>query len=285
MTTSSGQSGPSGPGRAHKWKHVRGDGASSLVTVLVDLTPVVDGTGPSRLLDMVPGRWAKVLIEWLDARDQALGDRVTVVTMDGFVGYHSTAAKAVPAAPTVMDPFHVVHPTADKLTVCRQRVQQATTGCRGRTGDQLYSIRRTLNTRAVFLTDRQKARLWKALTANDADAAVEVTYSVYQRLIAAYGDSSKREGKLAMFKLLKAIKGGVPKGVARTGSARPLAVAAPRGDPGLLRHRGVQRPRPGPSTDASSTCAESPSVSATSTIFVLRSLIHFGGLQNRINEL
>ena len=40
----------------HKWKHVRGDGSSAFVTVLVDLTPVVDGTGPSRLLDMVPGR-------------------------------------------------------------------------------------------------------------------------------------------------------------------------------------------------------------------------------------
>src|SRR5699024_9340724 len=40
----------------HVWKHVRGDGSSSFVTVLVDLTPVVDGTGPSRLLDMVAGR-------------------------------------------------------------------------------------------------------------------------------------------------------------------------------------------------------------------------------------
>ncbi|WP_256821632.1 transposase, partial [Dietzia sp. Die43] len=67
----------------HKWKHVRGDGSSSFVTVLVDLTPVVDGTGPSRLLDMVPGRSAKVLTEWLNARDQAFRDRVKVVTMDG----------------------------------------------------------------------------------------------------------------------------------------------------------------------------------------------------------
>ena len=32
----------------HKWKHVRGDGSHSFVTVLVDLTPVVDGTGPAR---------------------------------------------------------------------------------------------------------------------------------------------------------------------------------------------------------------------------------------------
>ena len=157
----------------HKWKHVRGDGSSSFVTVLVDLTPVVDGTGPSRLLDMVPGRSAKVLTEWLDARDQVFRDRVKVVTMDGFAGYHTAAANAVPEARTVMDPFHVVQLAADKLTVCRQRIQQATTGHRGRTGDPLYGIRRILRTRAELLTDKQKVRLFKAFTAHDAHAAVD----------------------------------------------------------------------------------------------------------------
>lgn len=103
--------------------------------------------------------------------------------MDGFAGYHSAAAKAVPAARTAMDPFHVVHLAPDKLTVCRQRIQQATTGHRGRTGDPLYGIRRTMNTRAELLTDKQEARLFKAFTAHDAHVAVEVTYGIYQRLI------------------------------------------------------------------------------------------------------
>ena len=103
----------------HKWKHVRGDGSSSFVTVLVDLTPVVDGTGPARVLDMVQGRSAKAMTDWLDARDRAFRDRIKVVTIDGFAGYHSAAAKAVPAIRTVMVPFHVVHLAADKLTVCR----------------------------------------------------------------------------------------------------------------------------------------------------------------------
>ena len=192
-------------------KHVCGDGSSAFVTVLVDLTPAVDGTGPARLLDMIPGRSAKVLTDWLDDRDQAFRDRIKIVTMDGFAGYHSAAAKAVPAARTVMDPFHVVHLAADKLTVCRQRIQQATTGHRGRTGDPLYGIRRTLNTRAELLTDKQKVRLFKAFTADDAHAAVKVTYGVYQRLIAAYEASGKWEGKIAMYKLLKSIRSRVPK--------------------------------------------------------------------------
>jgi len=50
-----------------------------------------------------------------------------------------------------MDPFHVVHRAADNLTVCRQRIQQATTGHRGRTGDPQYCIYRTVNTRAELL--------------------------------------------------------------------------------------------------------------------------------------
>jgi transposase len=30
-----------------------------LVTVIIDMTPVLDGTGSARLLDMVPGRRAR----------------------------------------------------------------------------------------------------------------------------------------------------------------------------------------------------------------------------------
>ena len=41
--------------------------------------------------------------------------------MVGFVGYHTTAASAVPAARTVMDPFHVVHLAA---RLCRERRDQ-----------------------------------------------------------------------------------------------------------------------------------------------------------------
>lgn len=107
---------------------MRGDGSASFVTVLVDLTRVVDGTGRARLLDMISGRSAKTLTDWLGGRDQQFRDRIKIVTMDGFAGCHTAAARAVPRARTVMDPFHVVHVAAEKLTACRQRIQQATTG-------------------------------------------------------------------------------------------------------------------------------------------------------------
>ncbi len=47
----------------HVWSHT-GCG-SKYVTVIIDLTPIRDGTGHSRLLDMAPGRSKKVFRTWL----------------------------------------------------------------------------------------------------------------------------------------------------------------------------------------------------------------------------
>lgn len=196
----------------HKWKHVRGQGDPSFVTVIVDLTPVIDGTGPARLLDMVPGRRAAALSDWLDAREPAFRDRIKVVTMDGFVGYRTAAEKSLPQARTVMDPFHVVHLAAEKLGLCRQRVQQATLGHRGRSGDPLFGIRRVLLTRETMLTEHRQQRLATAF-ADEAHSAVEATHGAYQALISAYEDKDRRAGKIAMYKVLKRLKSGVPKGL------------------------------------------------------------------------
>jgi len=149
----------------HKWKHVRGQGDPSFVTVLVDLTPVVEGTGSARLLDMVAGRSKAALKDWLTDREQPFRDRIRVVTMDGFTGYRTAAAEALDKARAVMDPFHVVHLAAEKLGLCRQRVQQDTCGHRGRSGDPLYGIRRTLLTRIGLLTTKQATKLRAVLDA------------------------------------------------------------------------------------------------------------------------
>ncbi|MCU9997415.1 transposase, partial [Mobiluncus mulieris] len=43
----------------------------------------------------------------------------------------------------------------DALDKCRQRIQQEILGRRGRNGDPLYGVRRTLKTGANLLTDKQ----------------------------------------------------------------------------------------------------------------------------------
>ncbi|GAA4817295.1 ISL3 family transposase [Tomitella cavernea] len=197
----------------HKWKHVRGQGDSSWVTVLIDLTPVVDGTGPARLLDMITGRSKQVLKDWMNSRGQRFRDRITVVAMDGFAGYRTATGEELPRARIVMDPFHVVQLAGEKLDRCRTRIQQATCGHRGRKNDPLYKIRRILHTRVEFLTDTQKNLLVESLNSHDDHVAVEITHQVYQQMIAAYEHPDRREGKILMFKVLKRICKGLPAGL------------------------------------------------------------------------
>lgn len=53
----------------HVGRHTRkGD---KYVTVIIDLTPIRDDTGPARLLDMVEGRSKQAFKTWLAARSQA----------------------------------------------------------------------------------------------------------------------------------------------------------------------------------------------------------------------
>jgi transposase len=181
----------------YKCKHVRGDGSPGFVTVIVDLTPLIDGAGPARLLDMVPGRSADAFGDWLDARGSTFRHRIRVVTMDGFTGYAKAATQHLSQARQVMDPFHVVHLAIDKLTACRQRIQNETTGHRGRSGDPLYGIRRILLTRKSLVTPTNAAKLDAVLT-GEAHLSVQVTWHFYQEILAAYQADRPRDGKLRM---------------------------------------------------------------------------------------
>nr|WP_239543481.1 transposase [Glutamicibacter nicotianae] len=169
----------------HVWRHTRrGD---KYVTVIIDLTPVRDGAGPARLLDMVEGRSKAVFKTWLADRDDAFRDAVTV-----------------------MDPFHVVRLAGDALDRCRRRVQLAIHGHRGFRDDPLYKSRRTLHTGADLLTDKQSDRL-RALFVDDAHVEVEATWGVYQRMIAAYRHEDRQRGRELMEKLITDLSAGVPK--------------------------------------------------------------------------
>lgn len=192
----------------HVWRHTRrGD---KFVTVIIDLTGIRDGTGPARLLDMVEGRSKQAFKTWLTERSETWRDAVEVVAMDGFTGFKTATCKELPDAVAVMDPFHVVRLAGDALDRCRRRVQQAIHGHRDHKSDPLYSARRTLHTGADLLTDRQKDRL-AALFADDAHVEVEATWGIYQRMIAAYREPDRKQGRLRMAELIESISQAVPK--------------------------------------------------------------------------
>jgi transposase len=191
----------------HVWRHTRrGD---KYVTVIIDLTPIRDGTGPARLLDMVEGRSKQVFKTWLAAREESWRERVEVVAMDGFTGFKTAAAEELPDAVAVMDPFHVVRLAGDALDECRRRVQQAIHGHRGRKHDPLYSARRTLHTGADLLTSKQAQRL-ADLFAADEHVEVEASWGIYQRMIAAYREPDRSRGRTLMQQLIDSVSHGVP---------------------------------------------------------------------------
>ena len=198
----------------HAWRHTRfGD---RYVTVIIDLTPVRDRTGPARLLDMVQGRSKPVFKTWLEQQSQQFRDGIEVVAMDGFTGFKTAAAEALPDAVEVMDPFHVVQLAGDALDRTRQRVQQQTLGHRGHAGDPLYGVRRALHTGEALLTDRQRARI-DAVFAIDEHVEVEATWAVYQSIVAAYRHPDRAAGRRALQAVIDSLRRGVPEALLELG--------------------------------------------------------------------
>lgn len=191
----------------HVWRHTRS--GDKYVTVIIDLTPVREKTGPSRLLDMVEGRSKSVFKTWLAARVQGWRDGVEVVTMDGFTGFKTAASEELPDAVTVIDPFHVVRLAGDALDQCRRRIQRDVFGRRGRKDDPLYKARRTLHTGAGLLTEKQQTRL-KALFADEQHVKVEATWGIYQQMVTAYREPDRKLGKFLMQSVIDSLTTSVP---------------------------------------------------------------------------
>ena len=198
----------------HVWRHTRkGD---KYVTVIIDLTPIRDRTGPARLLDMIEGRSKQTFKTWLAERPESWREGIEVVAMDGFSGFKTATTEELPDAVTVMDPFHAVRLAGDALDECRRRVQQAIHGHRGRKGDPLYSARRTLHTGADLLTEKQQTRL-DSLFAGDEHNDVEATWQTYQSMVAAYREPDRKLGKELMVQLIDSASKPVTAGLVETG--------------------------------------------------------------------
>jgi transposase len=195
----------------HRWAPRR-VGTAGFVTLIIDLTPTHDHSGPARLLDLVAGRSATALASWLAAQPADFVAGLQVVAMDGFAGYKTAATEVVPDAVTVMDPFHVVALAGVKLDLIRQRIQQQTLGRRGHNGDPLYGIRRVARTRLQLLSTRQRDRLTDVFDTEE-HVAVKVAWLIYQKIIAAYADPNRHRGKTAMSALINSIRRGVPAGL------------------------------------------------------------------------
>ena len=185
----------------HVWHHVStkapedgGRGPKEL-TGMVDLTCDENGQVRARLLDLVPGRSKKAYADWLTERGEGFTAGVKVATLDPFHGYKAAIDDELEDATAVLDVFHVVALGTKCVDEVRRRVQQATTGHRGRKGDPLYGIQTILRAGAENLTDKQRARIERAFAARPEHEVVDLTWQCAQQLRAAYKHADKTEGR------------------------------------------------------------------------------------------
>lgn len=193
----------------HVWHHVCtkpiGDGGRGPkeLTRMVDLTRTPAGKVKARLLDLVPGRSGAAYAQWLQARNSAFRDGVEVATLDPFHGYKNAIDDQLEDAVAVLDAFHVVKLGTAALDEVRRRLQQQIHGHRGRSGDPLYGIRTILRCGQEKLTDKQKARLDKAIDADERHDEVHIAWQCAQQLRSAYQAPNLAEGRKIAEKVLE----------------------------------------------------------------------------------
>jgi transposase len=120
-----------------------------------------------RLLDVVPGRSAKAVEDWLGRRSEEWLAGVRIVAIDPFRGYANGVATHLAKATLVVDPFHVIALANRAIDQVRRRVQNQTLQRRGHSGDPLYEIRRLLLRGIERHSDRSRVRLEAGLAAGD----------------------------------------------------------------------------------------------------------------------
>ena len=192
----------------HLWHHVStkpvadgGRGPKEL-TGMVDLTRDATGRVRARLLDLVPGRSSKAYADWIKERDEQFRAGVKIAALDPFAGYKKALDDELDDATAVLDAFHVVKLGTQVVDEVRRRVQQDTIGHRGRKGDPLFGIQTILRAGAENLTDKQQARLVRAIESDEAHEEVFLAWQCAQQLRAAYRVRDLAEGRRLAEKVL-----------------------------------------------------------------------------------
>ena len=105
---------------------------------------------------------------WLAERGEQFRSGIQIAALDPFQGYKNAIALACSTdATSVRGACHIVTLAGEAPGEGRRRIQQDTTGHRGRTGDPLYHIRLLLRASRDRLTKRQQERLREAFTADE----------------------------------------------------------------------------------------------------------------------
>ncbi|MEO5724283.1 MAG: ISL3 family transposase [Ilumatobacteraceae bacterium] len=163
----------------HTFQHSNATRRTQMVTTFVDIDR-------GRLLDMARGRSGEVVRTWIDERPAGWSDQIQVAAIDAFAGYAAAIRDKLPDATLVIDRFHAIKLASEAVNDVRRRVQQDTTGHRGRKGDPLYGIRRLLLMTWANLNDKGWERLRAGLAAGDRDGEIAAVWLARELLSEVY---------------------------------------------------------------------------------------------------
>lgn len=171
--------------------------STTFVTGIVDLS-----ARPARLLDVVPERTGNAVCDWVSARDQVWRDGVITAALDPFRGYATALSTSLPHATRVLDRFHVTKLGFDAVDQVRRRVQQDSTGHRGRRDDPLFRARRVLRRRADRLTEHAWNRLLMLLALGDVDQQIGKTWIAAQDLRLVLDARDRKDAEQRLYRWL-----------------------------------------------------------------------------------
>jgi transposase len=141
---------------------------------------------PSRLVEVIEGRTATTVSEWIDARPATWRTAIRYGVLDMSGPYRKVFNDSLGHVTQVADPFHVVKHANTKLDECRRRVQNDTLGHRGRKDDPLYRSRRLLTKGHERLDEAGDAKLTTLLEAGDPHGEVRMTWHAKETIRSLY---------------------------------------------------------------------------------------------------
>lgn len=151
------------------------------------------------IADIVEGRDAAGIDRWLSDRGGAWCERVEVAVCDLHEPFRAAYTERLPNAVQVADPFHVVGVGTRVVDKVRRRVQNETTGHRGRRDDPLYRARKLLTLAAERLDHAGHERRRGLLAAGDPHGEVADAWTAKECLrevYTLYGDPDAAAGWL-----------------------------------------------------------------------------------------
>jgi transposase len=151
-------------------------------TSIVNLDP--DG---AQLIDIVGGRAATPVLDWLDEQPDAWKDAIRWGVLNLSGPYRKVFAEGLGHVTQVADPFHLVKLANSKLVECRRRVQNDTLGHRGRKTDPRYRAPRLLTKAHERLDERGETRLRGLLDAGDPKGEVRTAWHAKEVARSIYG--------------------------------------------------------------------------------------------------